>query len=89
MFTEIAKEICDLDQPNASSSGTINTDGADLYPAAATSVIQVIAAAIHAGCTFRVFAIFKEDEARLPYQPEYVHPLMVQMKLAHKKFWIL
>ena len=49
IFIDIASEICDLDQPKESSRGTIKTDGADLYPAEATKVNQVIPAAIHAG----------------------------------------
>ena len=45
----IASEIWSRPQPNASSSGTINTEGADLKPAVATRVKKVTIAAIHAG----------------------------------------
>ena len=44
-----AAEICERDQPKASSSGTIKTDGADLNPAVAISVKKVTATAIHPG----------------------------------------
>jgi hypothetical protein len=46
----IAREIWSRLQPNASSSGTIKTEGADLNPAVATRVKKVTKAAIHAGC---------------------------------------
>ena len=46
---ETASEICERDQPNASSSGTISTDGADLNPAVAIKVAKVTAAAIQPG----------------------------------------
>ncbi|CAB4663602.1 unannotated protein [freshwater metagenome] len=51
-LTEMARDICSRFQPNASSSGTIKTDGADLNPAVATRVKKVTIAAIHAGCIF-------------------------------------
>jgi hypothetical protein len=38
-----------LPHPKASSSGTINIDGADLNPAVAIRVRKVTPAAIHAG----------------------------------------
>ena len=44
-----AAEICERDQPNASSSGTIRTEGADLNPAVAISVKKVTATAIQPG----------------------------------------
>ena len=45
----MAKEISERDQPNAFSSGTINTEGADLNPAVAISVTKVTATAIQPG----------------------------------------
>ena len=45
----IAAEIVDLDQPKASWSGTINTDGADRYPALAARVKKVTPKANQAG----------------------------------------
>jgi hypothetical protein len=49
---ETAAAICERDQPNASSSGTIKTDGADLNPAVAIKVKNVTAAAIQPGWSF-------------------------------------
>ena len=48
-FTDTAREICARLQPNAVSSGTISTEGAERNPAVATKVRNVIPAAIHAG----------------------------------------
>ena len=55
-FIAIASEISDLDQPKASSSGTIKTDGAERKPAVAIKVTKVTATAIQPGCILR--AIF-------------------------------
>ena len=52
-----AKEISARDQPNASSSGTISTEGADRNPAVAINVTKVTAAAIHAGWNLRVLVM--------------------------------
>jgi hypothetical protein len=48
----IANETCERDQPNASSSGTIVTEGADLNPAVAIKVKKVTTRAVQAGCNF-------------------------------------
>ena len=48
-FTETASEIESRDQPKASCSGIIKTDGAERNPAFATKVRKVTAAAIQAG----------------------------------------
>jgi hypothetical protein len=48
-FIATAKEISERDQPKASSSGTMRTDGADLNPAVAISVAKVTATAIQPG----------------------------------------
>ena len=48
-FIDTAKEICDRDQPKASSRGTIKTDGAERYPADAINVKNVTVTAIHPG----------------------------------------
>ena len=61
-----ANEISERDQPNASSSGTMRTDGADLNPAVAIKVRNVTPAAIHAGCNLRVLVI--EHATRLLYR---------------------
>ena len=50
MDTAIA--TCERDQPKASSSGTIRTDGADLNPAVAIKVKKVTIAAIQPGWIF-------------------------------------
>jgi hypothetical protein len=55
-FIAIASEISDRDQPKASSSGTIKTDGAERKPAVAIKVTKVTATAIQPGCILR--AIF-------------------------------
>ena len=44
-----AKEISERDQPKASSSGTISTDGADRNPAVAIKVAKVTATANQPG----------------------------------------
>jgi hypothetical protein len=49
MFIATANETSERDQPKASSSGTINTEGADLNPAVAISVAKVTATAIQPG----------------------------------------
>ena len=55
-FIAIASEISERDQPKASCSGMINTDGADRNPAVAIKVAKVTATAIQPGCILR--AIF-------------------------------
>ena len=45
----IAAETVDLDQPKASWSGMINTDGADRYAPLVATVKKATPAAIHAG----------------------------------------
>jgi hypothetical protein len=49
---DTAREICERDQPKASSSGTMSTDGADRYPAEAIKVKKVTVTAIHPGWIF-------------------------------------
>ncbi|CAB4833011.1 unannotated protein [freshwater metagenome] len=63
-LTETAKEIWSLPQPNASSSGTIRTEGAERNPADATRVKKVTIAAIHPGCIF-----VRVDTTCLPPKP--------------------
>ena len=49
---ETAAEICERDQPKASSRGTIRTEGADLNPAVAIKVKKVTVTAIQPGWIF-------------------------------------
>ena len=49
---ETAAEICERDQPKASSRGTIRTEGADLNPAVAIKVKKVTVTAIQPGWNF-------------------------------------
>jgi len=49
---ETASEICERDQPNASSKGTMRTEGAERYPADAIRVKKVTVTAIQPGWIF-------------------------------------
>ena len=57
-FIAIASEISDRDQPKASSSGTIKTDGADRNPAVAIKVTKVTATAIQPGWNLRCLGVW-------------------------------
>ncbi len=50
-FTPTADDTIPRDQPNSSSSGTINTPGAARNPAAPIKATNATAATIHAGCS--------------------------------------